>query len=123
MSNGLKAGQCLFWLCGRLRARKGQNLVFQAGDRPVGDAAGIDERKVTQIGGDVEGESVRRDATGNMNPDSADLPPCQRFTLCATLARGIAAGRKSAAPDTGEAADAPCKNAKHTADPDQRLLH
>ena len=68
-----EAGQAL-WICDfPLETRYGS----------IGDAAGIDERKVAQIGGDVKGKAVRGDAASDMNPDRGDFAfqPCgrQRF--------------------------------------------
>ncbi len=53
------------------------DFPFEAGDGPVGDAAGIDEREVAQVGGDVEGEAVGGDAARDVDADGADLAfPC-----------------------------------------------
>ena len=59
-----------------LRAR---NFPFEARHGAVGDAAGIDESEVAQIGGDVEGESVRGDAAGDVNADGGDLALALRW--------------------------------------------
>ena len=39
----------------------------------IGNAAGNDQLKVAQVGGDVEGEAVRGDAARHMNADGGDL--------------------------------------------------
>src|SRR5579862_1466792 len=57
------------------------HFPFEAGDGLVRNAAGIDEAEVIEIGGDVEGESMRSDAARNVDADGADL------------ARGRPAGR------------------------------
>ena len=63
MGDGFEAGQC-----GGVG-----NFPFQAGDRPVGDAAWVDEGEVAEIGGDVEGETVGGDAARDVNADGADF--------------------------------------------------
>ena len=59
------------------------NFPLEACNRSVRDAAGIDERKVAEIGRHVEGESVRSHAPSDMDSDGGDFafPPCgrQRF--------------------------------------------
>jgi len=50
------------------------DFALQAGHRMIGNAAGNDEREVAQIGGDVKGEAVRRNAARNVDPDGADFP-------------------------------------------------
>jgi hypothetical protein len=46
---------------------------LQAGHCVVGNAAGNDQRKVAEVGGDVEGEAVRGDAARDVNADGGDL--------------------------------------------------
>ena len=57
------------------------NFPFETCNRAVRDAAGIDERKVAQIGGHVEGKTVRSHAASNMNSDGGDFALSLRADL------------------------------------------
>ena len=122
VSQGFKAGQL-----GGFAAR---DFIFQAGHRTVGDAAGIDEGEVAQVGGHVEGESVGGDAAGDVDAYCTDLPPsrsgawrfggdwCRTLRLiCRRLRRG------KAAPDAGKAADASGLQAEFGAQADEGFFH
>ncbi len=63
---------------------------LQAGDRVIGNAAGNDQSKVIEVGGDIEGEAVRGDAARHMNADGGDL--AFRFAVTFCTKSGAAAG-------------------------------
>ena len=50
-----------------------RNLSGEARHGPVGDAAGIDEAEIVEIGGDVEGKTMRGDAARDVNADGGNL--------------------------------------------------
>ena len=79
------------------------NFPFEARHRLVGDAAGIDELEVAQVGGDIKGEAVGSDAARDMNADGADL--ALALAGRADLWMRSADSCKTA-PDAGEAGDA-----------------
>src|SRR4051812_20936969 len=83
-------------------------LELERGDGAVGDAAGNDEVKVAQVGGDVEGEAVRGDALGDVDAECGDL---------LFLNRAVCNG-----PDTGAAGDALRGDAEVVADADENLF-
>jgi len=105
--------------CGGLWGFAGEDFVFQAGDGTVGDAAGIDEFEVAEVGGYVEGEAVGGDPAGDVNADGADLAFTARviFIHGGTGRVRRAAGRW--APDAGETADAAGGHAVDSADTDE----
>ena len=57
----------------RCRCSAQGNLFFEAGHRPVGNSARIDELEVVQIGGHIKGESVRGDPARDVNANGADF--------------------------------------------------
>ena len=69
--DGFETGQCC-----RIR-----NFPFEACDGAVSDAAGIDERESAEVGGDVEGKAMRRNAARNMNADGSDFALSLRRVL------------------------------------------
>ena len=71
MRDGFESGQARRLV--RLSGNFPGNLPLQAGDGAVCNATGVDEVKVPQIRGDVEGEAVRGNAAGHMDADGADL--------------------------------------------------
>ena len=80
---------------------------------PVSDAAGIDELKVTEVGGDVEGEAVGGDSAGDVDTNGADFSFARRAGLLVV----------KAAPDAGESGDATGADAINSAEADQRFFH
>ena len=97
-------------------------LVFQACNRAVGNAARIDQAEVAEIGGDVEGKSVRSDTAGYVNADGTDLS----FPFCLVLAHRGAIPVPSTnrrAPDAGEAADASREYTVDTTETNEGLFH
>ena len=56
------------------------HFPFEARDRTIGDAAGVDEGEVAEIGGDVEGEAVGGNAAGDVDADGGNFAACRRQT-------------------------------------------
>jgi hypothetical protein len=109
----------------RGQVRRLGKLLLEAGDGAVGNAAGVDEVEVPQIGSDVEGEAVRGNAAGHMDADGADLSApgaglADRFTA---LVQSAAARRAQSAPDAGEFADAAGGQAEFAAEADEGFFH
>jgi hypothetical protein len=109
--------------CGGLWGFAGQDFVLQAGNRAVGDAAGVDEFEVMEVGGYVKGETVRGDAAGDMNADGADLA----FAAGVVSIHGGAAFVQRAVdrrtPYPGETADAAGRDAVDFAHTDEGFFH
>ncbi len=96
---------------------------FEAGDGAVGDAAGVDEGEVAEVGGYVEGETVGGDAAGDVNADGADLALAVRMVF---VHGGTGLVRRAAdrrAPDAGETADAAGGDAVDSAEADEGFFH
>jgi len=89
------------------------DFEVEAGYRLVGDAAGIDELEVAEVGGDVEGKAVRGNSAGNVNADGANF----------AFASGAGLLVVKAAPDTGKSRDAAGPDAVDSAEPDQGFFH
>src|ERR1035437_9015701 len=104
-----------------LQLRGPSNLSLQAGDGTVGDAAGIDEREVSQVCGDVKSKPMRGDAARHVNADGTDFSfrPAFRIVECF----GLRTARLDAAPHAGQARDASRAHAEPGAEPDQGLFH
>ncbi len=111
------------------QGRRVRNLAGKARHGPVGDAAGVDQAEIVEIGGHVEREPVRGDAAGHVNADRGNLaltcgrifrrPPTALFQKAAALQ----VPRRKPAPDASEAADASGRHAQLAAEPDKRLFH
>jgi hypothetical protein len=102
----------------------------QAGNRVIGNAAGIDQSEVAQVGGDVEGEAVRGDAARHVNADGGDLALVTAESMGSEGLFGLTTARPipcpappRSAPDAGQAWNPPGVNAKFAAQPNQRLFH
>lgn len=94
------------------------HFALETGHGLVGDAAGVDELEVAEIGGDVEGESVGGDSAGDVNADGSDFA----FAGGAGLVRILVVLVK-AAPDAGESGDAAGTDAIDTAEADESFFH
>ncbi len=105
MSDGFEAGQGL----------EGLYFTLKAGDGPVGDAAGIDEGEVTEVGVDVEGESMRGDAARDVDADGGDFAAGSTALVQRVKARS--------APDAGEFWDAASRDAEADAEADEGFFH
>ena len=100
------------------RAGFGAEFFFKTGDGAVGDAAGIDEGEVAQVGGDVEGEAVRGDAARDVNADGADLAACAGSARAVTDRATVGKAR----PDAGERRDASGAHAINAAEANEGLF-
>lgn len=89
-------------------------FFLEAGDGVVGDAAGDDEAEVGEVGGEVEGKSVRGDAAGNVDADGGDF-------ACGRVGRDLWVGE--AAPDASQAGDAAGGDAMEGAEADESFFH
>ena len=114
-----QAGQSMDGRC--RRGFTGENFVFKTGDWAVGDAAGVDEGEVAEVSGQVEGEAVGGDATGDVNADGADL--AFAFRSCGRQPFGQINRLGKATPDAGEAADAAGRDAIEGAEADKGFFH
>jgi hypothetical protein len=89
------------------------DLKVKACNWLVSDAAGIDELKVTEVGGDVEGEAVGGDSAGDVDADGADFSFASRAGLLVV----------KAAPNAGESGDATGTDAVDSAEADEGFFH
>ena len=95
------------------------DFKVQAGDGLVGDAAGIDELEVAEVGGDVESEAVGGDSAGDVYADGSDFAFAGRAGLVLVLVLVLV----EAAPDARESGDTTGANAIDAAETDEGFFH